>query len=483
MVSHQVTPDQMGDGSIPLRTFRATSELRSEAERERLCQETRAVMTRSLPWDFAGDADTVLSTVVGLVSRLAQFLTARISGRFPQLFPLPRSLPDPDNALMATPFIRTLRLKVRPESYGWLNAAAIEVNQVFNFANEAARAAATRTDLKRKWLSGFDLCKLTAGASEHFQRIGADTIQRICVEYAQKRAAAKRLKLRWRVSYGARRSLGWIPLKAASLKRKGNALRCCGKTFRVFERARLEGVKWKQGCFSQDAVGDWWLCLPVEQTAEAIAAPKEAVGIDLGLKDAAVTSEGERLEALRFYRDAQRKLGSLQRRGHRRQAKRLHRRIRRRRLEACHRFSRRMVDTYQTIIVGDVSSLRLAKTRMAKSVLDSGWGLLKMQLQYKGQQAGRRVAVVNERDTTRACSSCGALTGPSGLRHLVVRSWVCAHCGEWHDRDVNAARNILMTGLRCGAPVSGNEPSPAQHPPSQITHLREAGPDAVQTAA
>ena len=383
---------------------------------------------------------------------------------------------------MLTPCIRTLRLKVRPESYGWLNAAAIEVNQTYNFCNEASHAAATRTDLKRKWLTGFDLCTLTAGATEYFQRIGADTIQRVCVEYAQKRAAAKRLKLRWRVSRGARRSLGWLPFKAASLKRKGQALRLCGKTFRVFERERLDGVKWKQGCFAQDAVGDWWLCLPVEQSAESTVAPQEAVGIDLGIKDAAVTSDGDRLEALRFYRDAQSKLAALQRRGHARQAKRLHRRIRRRRLDACHQFSRRMVNTYQTIIVGDVSSLKLAKTRMAKSVLDSGWGMLRMQLQYKGQQAGRRVEVVSERNTTRACSNCGSLTGPKGLRQLVVRMWVCVRCGVSHDRDVNSARNILASGFSCGTSISGNEPSPAQRPPSQIIHLREAGEHATQAA-
>jgi putative transposase len=380
-------------------------------------------------------------------------------------------------------FIRTLRLKVRPESYGWLNAAAIEVNQTYNFCNEASYAAATRTDLKRKWLTGFDLCTLTAGATEYFQRIGADTIQRVCVEYARKRAGAKRPKLRWRISRGARRSLGWLPFKAASLKRKSQALRFCGKTFRVFERERLDGVKWKQGCFAQDAVGDWWLCLPVEQSAEPTVAPQEAVGIDLGIKDAAVTSHGERLEALRFYRDAQRKLAALQRRGNARQAKRLHRRIRRRRLEACHRFSRRMVNTYQTIIVGDVSSLKLAKTRMAKSVLDSGWGLLKMQLRYKGQQAGRRVEVVNESNTTQACSNCRSHTGPKGLRQLAVRMWVCVRCGVSHDRDVNSARNILASGFRCGTSVSGNELSHAQPPPSQITLLREAGSDAVQAAA
>jgi hypothetical protein len=101
---------------------------------------------------------------------------------------------------MSSSFTRTLRLKVRPESYGWLSAAAIEVNQTFNFCNEASWLAATRTDSKRKWFSGFDLCSLTAGAADYFERIGADTIQRVCVEYAQKRVAAKRRKLRWRVS-------------------------------------------------------------------------------------------------------------------------------------------------------------------------------------------------------------------------------------------------------------------------------------------
>jgi putative transposase len=384
---------------------------------------------------------------------------------------------------MSVQFTRTLRFKVRPESHSWLNAAAVEVNGVFNYCNEISFATATRTDRKRKWLSGYDLCNLTAGATEYFQHIGADTIQRICMQYAQKRVAARRLKLRWRVSRGARRSLGWIPFKAESLKRKGPALRFCGKTFRVFERERLEGVSWKQGCFAQDAVGDWWLCLPVEVSIEQTAAPKDAVGVDLGIKDVAVTSDGERLEALRFYRDAQHRISSLQRRGHMRQAKRLHRRVRCRRQDACHQFSHRMVNTYQKIVVGDVSSLKLAKTRMAKSVLDSGWGLLKRFLLYKGECAGRTVQVVNERNTSRSCSSCGALSGPGGLRQLAVRRWECAHCGESHDRDVNAARNILRVGSRYGTSVRGNESSPAERPPSRTECLREVRSDAQRAAA
>jgi putative transposase len=358
---------------------------------------------------------------------------------------------------MPPSFTRTLRLKVRPESYGWLSAAAIEVNQTFNYCNEASWLAATRTDSKRTWFSGFDLCALTAGASQYFDRIGADTIQRVCVEYAQKRIASRRHKLRWRVSRGARRSLGWVPFKAASLKRQGRALRVCGKTFRVFEAPRLQGAKWKQGCFAQDAVGDWWLCLPLEYEEIPRAASRKSVGIDLGLKQTAVTSEGERLESGRFYREMEGRIAQAQRRGHRRQGKRLHRKVARQRADALHKFSRKMVDRYEYIVVGDVSSTALARTRMAKSVLDCGWGMLKRMLAYKGEHAGRSVVVVTERNTTRACSFCGALTGPTGKDMLVVRHWECPDCAAGHDRDQNSALNIRFAGLRKLASVRGNE--------------------------
>jgi putative transposase len=139
-------------------------------------------------------------------------------------------------------------------------------------------------------------------------------------------------------------------------------------------------------------------------------------------------------------------------------AKRLHRKAARRRADALHKFSRRIVDQYEYIVVGDVSSTALAKTRMAKAVLDSGWGMLKRMLQYKGEHAGRSVAIVSERNTTRACSFCGTLTGPTGQDRLAVRHWDCPECGAGHDRDENAARNILYAGLRSRASVRGNEP-------------------------
>jgi IS605 OrfB family transposase len=331
-------------------------------------------------------------------------------------------------------------------------------------------------------MSGYDLCNLTAGASPYFDKIGADTIQSICVHYAQKRQAARLLKLRWRVSHGARRSLGWVPFKAVNLKRKGVCLRFAGKSFRVFEKERLEGVKWQGGCFAQDALGDWWLCLPVKQEAEQSIAPLEAVGIDLGLKDIAVTSDGERLSPGRWTHRFAEKLASAQRRGHKRQAKRIHRKAARCRADALHKFSRTIVDRYQNIIVGDVSSLKLVKTRMAKSVLDSGWGMLKRQLEYKSQQAARTFEVVRESHTSVTCSTCGARTGPRGVNGLIVRFWICGDCGESHDRDLNAARNILI-GSRCRTSARGNEQSPWLIPLSRAYRVREAGIESAWVAA
>ena len=207
----------------------------------------------------------------------------------------------------------------------------MEVNTVWNWGAQVSTKAARPGAGRRRGLTGFDLNNLSSGASAYFEKIGADTIQRVNGEDAQKRGTAKRVRLRWRTSRGPRRSLGWIPFKAASLKRQGRAVRFCGKTFRVFESERLEDVKWKQGCFAQDALGDWWLCLPVGVCIDETVAPEEKVGIDLGLKDIAVTSDGERCEKSRFYRGIERKIAQAQRRGHKSQAKRLHRRAANRR--------------------------------------------------------------------------------------------------------------------------------------------------------
>ncbi len=147
-----------------------------------------------------------------------------------------------------------------------------------------------------------------------------------------------------------------------------------------------------------------------------------------------------------------------------------------------HKFSRRIVDRYQNIFVGDVSSTQLAQTRMAKAVLDSGWGMLRQMLQYKGEHAGRSISVTCERYTTRTCSSCGSLSGPRGVNGLRVRRWTCVDCGESHDRDVNAARNILHCA-EASASVSGNESSHLRVPLRRASRSRKAGTQAAGAAA
>lgn len=349
--------------------------------------------------------------------------------------------------------MRTLRVKVRRDSWAWLDAASREVNLVWNYANELCAKAARPFHGTGKWLSGFDVDKLVTGASSQFEYLPQGTITRVVIEHATKRHAMKRVKLAWRKSCGSHRSLGWLPFRRGQLKFKNGAIVFGGRRFRIFDSYELGGYDLRAGTFAQNALGEWFLNVTVNQASEPAALPAEAIGVDLGLKDVAVTSEGDILPSGRWYRGIETRLGTAQRRGHTRQAKRIQRDAANRRKDALHKFSTSMVEQYGAIYIGDVSSTKLAKTRMAKSVLDSGWGMLRDMLQYKGHQAGRIVEVVNERFTTQACSTCGALAGPKGRQQLAVRGWTCSACETEHHRDINAAKNILAAGL--GRPFAG----------------------------
>ena len=94
-----------------------------------------------------------------------------------------------------------------------------------------------------------------------------------------------------------------------------------------------------------------------------------------------------------------------------------------------------------------VSPSKLAKTTMAKSVLDAGWADFKTMLGYKAIRHGSRFLEVSEAYSSQACSDCGSIGGPRGLKGLAIRGWTCAECGSEHDRDVNGACNILARGL------------------------------------
>lgn len=342
--------------------------------------------------------------------------------------------------------MKTLQLKVR-SGQEWLNEAAKEVNLVWNFANETTAKAARPFCGKPRILSGFDVEKLLAGASKELQYLPAQTCSRVVIEHADRRKQFRRSKLSWRKSSGTKRSLGWVPFRRGQLRFIDGAVKFAGRRFRVFDSYGLASFDLRAGSFAQNALGDWFINIAVETPENGNELPSRACGIDLGLKSIATVSDGRVLEAGRWTHAIADKLAHAQRRGHQKHAKRLHRKAANRRKDALHKFTTEMVSTYGAIYIGDVSSVKLAKTRMAKSTLDSGWGMLKAMLQYKGHRAGRVVEIVNEKFTTVTCSNCGCLSGPKGLKQLLVREWACSECGAEHSRDINAARNILARGL------------------------------------
>jgi len=351
---------------------------------------------------------------------------------------------------------KTLRLRIKDKHRSVLAAMAREVNQVWNFCNETSHRAIRE---RRQWLSGYDLQKLTNGFSKcEGVQIGSPTVQQVCEDYAKARKQFKKAKLRWRVSnpQSSKYSLGWIPFKARALQYKAGQIQFAGQRFNLWDSYGLADYEMRAGSFSQDSRGRWYLNVVVKVQAKA-SAGTASVGIDLGLKEAAVTSAGERIEG-RFYRKLECQLGIAQRAHKKNRVKAIHAKIANQRKDLLHQFSTKLVRENAAIFVGDVASAKLVKTKMAKSTLDAGWASLKTMLEYKSHQAGIVFEVVNESYTTQTCSCCGAIpaSSPKGRAGLRIREWTCSECGAVHERDVNAARNILAAGhCRLAVGISG----------------------------
>ena len=244
-------------------------------------------------------------------------------------------------------------------------------------------------------------------------------------------------------------SLGWIPFKRSGIKVKGDSFIYNGQRFKVWLSRPLEG-QLKSGNFSQDARGRWYINLACDVTAPAPVKTGQAVGIDLGLKDTAVIHDGvntTRIVRQRFYNDLEPALAEAQRRNDKQRVQRIHAKIANRRKDYLHKASTRLVEQYDFIFFGDVSSTQLTKTKMAKSVLDAGWGMFRDFVNYKAIARKSTCKIVNEAYTTVECSVCHKRTGPSGQKDLGVRQWRCINCNTPHDRDGNASANIRQRGL------------------------------------
>jgi IS605 OrfB family transposase len=334
--------------------------------------------------------------------------------------------------------IKTLSYRIKDSNCGEpLTSLAASVNTVWNFCNETQHTA-VRWD--KRWPSAFDLQKLTTSSSR-LLGLHSQTIQAVCEEYAIRRKQAHKRWLRWR----GKRSLGWIPFKVSSIKVDGDTITYQGQKYRCWLSRPIEGTI-KTGSFSQDARARWYINFQCECAEPEVTTNGEAVGIDLGLKTLATLSTGEKVESKQFYRDVEDTLASARRARQTSRVRALHAKVASRRKDFLHKLSTRLTKEFRQIFVGDVNASKLAKTRMAKSVLDAGWSAFRTMLSYKA--LARRVVfkVVDEAWTSRTCSECGALSGPKGIAGLGIRDWVCVECGACHDRDHNSAKLILGLG-------------------------------------
>ncbi len=219
---------------------------------------------------------------------------------------------------------------------------------------------------------------------------------------------------------------------------------------------------------SREPCGRWHVSFSVDVPEPApLPATSAAVGVDLGIKDFAVTSDGRKVPNPRNLARRERSLARYQRRlarcqrgsANRAKAKakvaRAHRKVRASRTDFLHRTSARLVRDHDVIVIEDLNVSGMVRNRpLAKAISDSGWGTFRRVLEYKAARAGRQLIVVGRfYPSSKTCSACGHLLAELSLS---TRAWRCPSCGTRHDRDVNAAKNILAAGLAvtaCGADV------------------------------
>ncbi|MBL1100555.1 RNA-guided endonuclease InsQ/TnpB family protein [Streptomyces coffeae] len=226
---------------------------------------------------------------------------------------------------------------------------------------------------------------------------------------------------------------------------------------------------------TKDSCGRYFLSFVVDTGLDILPEVEAESGLDLGLSAFAVLSDGSKIDSPRFPRRAEKKLKRLQRelsrkaRGSKNRAKarirvaRQHAKVADRRRDWHHKSSTQIIRDNQAVYVEDLAVSGLGRTRLAKSVHDAGWSAFVGMLQYKAVKHGRTFAKVNRAfPSSQVCSACGFRDGPKPLH---VRQWTCGECGSVHDRDHNAARNVLFEGRRivatgrvetlnaCGAPV------------------------------
>ncbi len=252
---------------------------------------------------------------------------------------------------------------------------------------------------------------------------------------------------------------------------------------------------------SRDPCGRWYVSFAVD-VAEPVQLPATGavVGVDLGIKDFAVTSDGEKIPNPRTLARRERNLARYQRRmarcqkgsANRARAKakvaRAHRKVRASRADFLHKASTNLVRDHDVIAIEDLAVKNMVRSHsLARAISDCGWGTFRRMVEYKAARAGRHVIPVDRwYPSSKTCSSCGHLLAELSLK---TRHWTCPSCRTRHDRDINAAKNILAAGLAvgtrdgadaCGADVRHPGTSRVQSAVKQETQPARAGIPVLQ---
>ena len=251
-----------------------------------------------------------------------------------------------------------------------------------------------------------------------------------------------------------------------------NAFKCDGKSLKLAKMSEPLDVRWSRQIpkgakvttvtVSKDSAGRHFVSLLCDDSVAAKPAAQGLVGIDLGLAHFATLSTGEKVAAPNTFRRYEKKLAKLQRRlakktkGSNRREKarlkvaRLHAKIADTRRDFLHKLSTRLINENQVIAIESLSVSNMQKNSyLSKSISDASWSEFVRQLKYKAHWYGRELIGIDKwYPSSKRCSDCG-YTMPK--MSLSVREWVCPECGTIHDRDINAARNVLAAGLAVSA--------------------------------
>lgn len=241
---------------------------------------------------------------------------------------------------------------------------------------------------------------------------------------------------------------------------------------------QLKNVKIKTYTVSLDSTGRYYVSFSVEDNSiKSLPKTGKVVGIDLGVADLAITSDGNKYPTFKHnWLDYQFKIWQSKYNKRLDKAKKCcykfehaikisrdisyyqnwqrakkvkanyQAKIRNKRTDCLQKVTTKLVKEYDTICIEDLKAKNLLKNHhLAKSIGNASWREFRTMLEYKCKWYGKKLIVVNPKNTSRVCSNCGRNTGE---KPLDVREWTCAYCGKHHDRDINAAVNILHLGLK-----------------------------------